>query len=136
MKTYKSSLPYKKWHAQKRRAKNRGIDFVISFEEWWDVWQKSGKWDQRGRGAGCYVMCRVNDQGPYAIGNVYIDTQENNLYKNGNARCKEQSAEWVEKRVSKMRLKMKGRKISQEHILAMAAGKKKAALAKNSVVTK
>lgn len=127
--------PYRKWQSHKYRSLNRGIDFQLSFEEWWNIWDQSGKWDQRGRGSGCYVMCRVNDTGPYAIGNVYIDTQENNLYKNGNARCKKQTLEWIEKRVSKMKQKMKGRKISQEQILAMAEGRKKAAIAKNSVVT-
>lgn len=129
------STPYRKWQAHKYRALNRGIEFNLSFEDWYNIWEQSGKWEQRGRGAGCYVMCRYNDIGPYALGNVYIDTQENNLYKNGNARCKKQTPEWIEKRVAKIKIKLKGRKISKEQILAMAAGRKKAALAKTTVVT-
>ena len=62
----------------KRNAKKRNIDFFLSYEEWLDIWTKSGHLNNRGRGKGKYHMCRYNDVGPYAIGNVYIDTAENN----------------------------------------------------------
>ena len=44
----------------------------LSFEEWLDIWEKSGKWDLRGRGKGKYCMSRKNDIGHYEIGNVEI----------------------------------------------------------------
>jgi len=62
----------------KQNAKRRGIDFELTFDEWLNVWQQSGKWDLRGRGKGSYVMSRVNDIGAYKIGNVYINVQEHN----------------------------------------------------------
>lgn len=61
---------------QKRNAIQRGIEFKMSFTEWWSVWQQSGHWEERGRGR--YVMARKGDIGPYAIGNVYICTQSQN----------------------------------------------------------
>lgn len=70
------TTPWTKYRWHKNRA--RTIGFELTFEEWWDIWQKSGHWEDRGRGKGSYVMSRVNDQGPYKVGNVFINTQENN----------------------------------------------------------
>lgn len=58
---------------QKRNARTRGIEWHMTVAEWWDVWQKSGKWPQRGRGQG-YCMGRKGDCGPYSVDNVYICT--------------------------------------------------------------
>ena len=63
---------------QKRTAKCRGISFELSLRQWWDLWQESGKWDQRGRGKGKFCMARIRDTGPYAIGNVQIIPIEQN----------------------------------------------------------
>lgn len=62
---------------QKKNAADRSIEFSLTFPQWWAVWQKSGKWEQRGRGHG-YVMARTGDIGPYAVGNIYICTQSQN----------------------------------------------------------
>ena len=67
-----------KYACHKSKAKSRGIEFNLTFEEWWDIWQQSGKWEQRGCRKGQYVMSRKNDVGPYAIGNVFIQLQEDN----------------------------------------------------------
>jgi len=64
-----------KYHCQKSKAKQRGISFELTFDEWWDIWQKSGKWEQRGCSEGGYVMSRFNDEGPYALNNVIIQTK-------------------------------------------------------------
>lgn len=56
---------------QRYQAQKRGIEWNLSLEQWWDFWQSSGYWDQRGRGQG-YVMCRRGDTGPYEIGNIFI----------------------------------------------------------------
>lgn len=57
---------------QKCTAKTRGIEFHLSLWEWWTIWQKSGKWARRGRERGQFVMCRIGDEGPYAVDNVFI----------------------------------------------------------------
>ena len=69
----------KKFDSQRIRAKQRQIEFKLTFDEWWDIWQSSGKWEQRGCHKGQYVMSRYNDIGAYEVGNVFIQTTEENL---------------------------------------------------------
>jgi hypothetical protein len=61
-----------------RRARDRGVDWQMSFEEWMTVWLESGHWLQRGKGRGRYNMSRINDTGPYAVDNVFIQLHEEN----------------------------------------------------------
>ncbi|KRB22697.1 sigma factor-like helix-turn-helix DNA-binding protein [Mesorhizobium sp. Root172] len=85
-----SRAPLGAYRDQERSAKRRNIEWSMTILEWWDIWQKSGKWALRGRGQG-YMMCRFGDAGPYAVGNVYIATgvhngtvQPNNPYRLGH----------------------------------------------------
>jgi hypothetical protein len=64
-----------RWHAKNER----NIEFLLTFEEWYDIWQKSGHWENRGRKKGQYVMSRYNDIGPYSKDNVFIQTCTENL---------------------------------------------------------
>lgn len=50
----------------------RHVGWELTFEDWWSVWQESGRWEQRGRAVNSYCMCRVGDIGSYKIGNVFI----------------------------------------------------------------
>jgi len=71
----RSITPKGKYLKQKSHAQQRGIPWEFTFESWWDVWEKSGKWEQRGReSAEAYVMCRKGDTGPYSPENVRIET--------------------------------------------------------------
>ena len=69
-----------KYNEHRQNAYRRKIEFNLTYDEWMNIWLQSGHWQDRGRGAGKYVMCRYGDVGPYAIGNVYIGTQEHNGY--------------------------------------------------------
>lgn len=60
--------------AHRDSAKQRGIGFEFTFEEWLAVWIESGKLSQRGRKKGQYVMSRPGDAGPYRVDNVRIIT--------------------------------------------------------------
>jgi hypothetical protein len=73
--------PIAKFRSQRNAANWRGIEWRLTFAEWWRVWQESGKWAQRARATG-YVMARHGDRGPYAIGNIKIITagQNNSEY--------------------------------------------------------
>jgi hypothetical protein len=66
------------WSLQRRNARARGIAFELTLWQWWTIWQDSGHWHERGTGAEKYAMCRFNDVGPYAVGNVYIATNRQN----------------------------------------------------------
>lgn len=65
---------HKKYTNQRAHAKARGIEFLLSFDEWLAVWTDSGKLEYRGRGKNSYVMARHNDVGPYSSDNVSIKT--------------------------------------------------------------
>lgn len=104
----------KSYTQSKADAKCRGIDFLFTFEEWKDWWVSTGKWEKRGRTSGCYQMCRKNDVGPYALGNVYCDTIEANssLPHTGAIR----PAEWS----AKIGASLRGKSKTKEHSKALA----------------
>lgn len=65
------------WSVQKGQAKERGIEFKLTFEEFCDFW--GDDFDKRGRGGEALQMCRYNDEGPYSVDNIYKATAlENN----------------------------------------------------------
>lgn len=63
---------------QRRSANSRAIPWRLTLRQWWDLWQESGHWADRGRGAGQYCMARIADKGAYEFGNVYITTGREN----------------------------------------------------------
>lgn len=63
---------------QKHHAARRGIPFNLTFEQWLNVWEASGKLPRRGKGRGRYCMARFGDKGAYEVGNVHIITHEQN----------------------------------------------------------
>ena len=64
---------------QRRHAEViRDIPFELTFEQWLQLWLDSGKWEERGRGGDKYCMCRIGDNGPYAVDNVFIATNSQN----------------------------------------------------------
>lgn len=69
--------PVAAFRSHKNGAKVRGIQFLLTFEEWWGYWQEH--YHLRGTYRGCMCMCRFKDGGPYAVGNVRIDTVTANL---------------------------------------------------------
>jgi hypothetical protein len=75
--------PLKKQRAaysvQKRTAKQRGIEWKFTFNEWWAWWQVGNRWEQRGHGLGKLQMARFGDEGSYSPENVYCATHEQNV---------------------------------------------------------
>lgn len=63
---------------QKRSADSRGIEWRLTLKQWWDLWQESGHWQDRGRGRDRYCMARLHDSGAYEMGNAYITTNREN----------------------------------------------------------
>lgn len=78
--------PGYKFRQQRSSAKARGVEWLMTFEEWWGVWEASGRWSQRGHRDGQYVMGRHGDAGPYAVGNVSIIlSNENHSIQRGRS---------------------------------------------------
>lgn len=65
-----------RYRQQKSEAKRRGIPFLLTFDEWWEVWEPY--WAHRGRRSDQLVMARHGDVGPYAVGNIKIITAREN----------------------------------------------------------
>jgi len=55
------------------------IQWNLTFEQWMEVWQQSGHWEERGCKKGQYCMSRYNDIGPYEIDNVFIQLHSDNI---------------------------------------------------------
>ena len=62
----------------RENSKKRAIPFNLTLAQWWAVWQASGKFHLRGTGRGKYCMSRIRDDGPYALGNVHVQLNEEN----------------------------------------------------------
>lgn len=71
--------PYEKFVEQRKNARKRGIPWQLTFDEWKAIWDASGRWRQRGRGAKRYCMGRKGDVGAYHADNVIIISNAENL---------------------------------------------------------
>lgn len=67
------------YHAQRHSANRRGIGWEITLVEWWAWWQEDSRWERRGMGADRLVMARLNDAGPYKLGNIKCITHAENM---------------------------------------------------------
>lgn len=101
----------------KADAKRRGIEFLFCFDDWKNWWVNTALWHLRGRNAGCYQMCRINDIGPYSVENVYCDTIEANskLPHKGTKR----PDEWK----NKISIALSGASKSENHRKSLASNK-------------
>lgn len=81
--------PEGKYSNHRNRAKQSGIPFLISFDEWWVLWKPYFK---LGDGVK-YCMCRTDDKGAYEVGNVRIATAaENNAEMH---RLQKEKLQWL-----------------------------------------
>ena len=75
----KRKITIREYYCEHRRhSAERNIPFLLTFDEWWMIWEQSGHWNERGNRRGQYCMSRPGDQGAYEIGNVKIVLNEDN----------------------------------------------------------
>ncbi len=60
----------------KHSARERGIEFDLTLDEWWEIWEPH--FANRGRATNQLQMCRTRDEGAYRSGNVRIATAREN----------------------------------------------------------
>jgi hypothetical protein len=65
-----SNPDLRRYKVHRTNAKQRGIAFEISYDDWLRWWKDSGHYHERGNKRGQYVMARIGDVGPYRIGNI------------------------------------------------------------------
>lgn len=91
------ATPRMRYLKHKTSAKRRGIEFKLTFEEWWAIW--APHYESRGTSAGQMQMCRTGDVGPYASWNVRIDTVEaNRAEAKYSGQAKAEIRDWGEPR--------------------------------------
>lgn len=73
--------PLARFHANRIQAGKRGIEWKLSFDDWWTIWEPH--YHLRGHGHGKMNLCRSGDQGAYEVGNVRIDTFQANMKEMG-----------------------------------------------------
>lgn len=91
--------PVKAYRAHAVRAGIRGIEFKMTFAEWWDYWKHH--YEQRGVHKGQMVMCRTLDRGGYEVGNVRIDTTTANAQEQKTVRqieARSEASDWLHKK--------------------------------------
>jgi hypothetical protein len=76
-----------KYRYQRHRARQRGISWNLTFDEWYQWWQQTGHWEDRGITSGKYVMSRFGDLGPYSLDNIFCQTRDDNC-REGNQKLK------------------------------------------------
>ena len=69
----------RKFWDQRQSARQRKIEWNLTLEQWWGIWEQSGHWPDRGVHRGQYCMSRIGDTGAYEIGNVFIQLHCNNI---------------------------------------------------------
>lgn len=87
----------------KRRAKMRSIPFLLTFDQWSEIWKQSGHADEMGHCGHQFCMARYGDKGGYEVGNVRIITcsennseQWSNMTPDMQARRRQQQSTLVE----------------------------------------
>jgi hypothetical protein len=68
--------PWERFCQNRSSARARKIEWKLTFDQWWDLWEEN--FHKRGLGAGKMNLCRSGDVGAYVIGNVRVDTCEAN----------------------------------------------------------
>jgi hypothetical protein len=94
--------PLGEFVAHRADAKRRGIAWELTLAEWWEIWDRSGKYPQRGKETGQYCMARRWDFGPYAAHNVEIQTVSANhatrvQRRRFKRRASKKRSHWLEK---------------------------------------
>jgi hypothetical protein len=119
-------------------AAGNPIEFRLTFDEWWDIWEASGKYHLCGKRRGQYCMSRVNDIGHYEVGNVFIQLHSENNSQAHKGRIMGPASEERKQKVSAANkgipkseawkqqhsAVMKGRTLSVEHKQKLSAASK------------
>lgn len=60
---------YERFKQNRQRVKRRGEAWGLTFDQWLEIWEKSGVYHLRGRG---YVLTRFDTDGVWKVNNVQV----------------------------------------------------------------
>jgi hypothetical protein len=58
------------FRCSKAAARHDGIDWQLTFDEFYEWWTQEDRWSRRGRTAGRISMARLDARGPFALHNL------------------------------------------------------------------
>ncbi len=58
--------------AQRDSARHRGIVWALSLPAWWQIWQASGHWTERGASGDRFTLARVDPKAGFTQDNVAV----------------------------------------------------------------
>jgi hypothetical protein len=91
----RGETPIRQFQVHRASAKERGIEFKLTFEQWDQWWKDSGHYHERGKERGQYVMSRKGDLGAYELGNIECKLSADNIAEAHTGKLK--SEEWKNK---------------------------------------
>ena len=62
---------YRFKHARRTKVRS-GVDWQLTFPQWWKLWCESGKYERYGNDLDEYMLVRKKNKGAYRMGNVHI----------------------------------------------------------------
>lgn len=97
----KQNDPMRAYQAQRNGARQRGIEWLFTYESWWAVWKDD--FHRRGPGRDDLCMARHGDEGPYSPGNVYLTTNgRNSADRNRSTKSAMRKAQTIERQGRKL----------------------------------
>ena len=72
---------YCAWSQMRAQANHRKEIFLLSFEDFRQLWL--GRWDQKGRGIDDYCLTREDQRGAWVLGNVECIPRHEHLRRSG-----------------------------------------------------
>ncbi|MEJ7930992.1 hypothetical protein WG922_13535 [Ramlibacter sp. AN1015] len=63
-----------RFHGQRHAYLKKGRAWNLTFEQWCELWEYSGKWDQRGKFKHQYCLWVLDKDQPFELGNVAVMT--------------------------------------------------------------
>ncbi|RKY56962.1 MAG: hypothetical protein DRP93_00225 [Candidatus Neomarinimicrobiota bacterium] len=112
------------YHAHKNNATYRGAEYLLTFEEWYGLWESSGKWEQKGVRGHQYVLGRKDPTKPFVVDNCVIRTQSENMQRASKGKPKSVNTKRL------MSQAKQGKEKTELHKQHMSEGQAKAALVK------
>ena len=94
-KQFKSRNPLRYfWNLLKSRARERGKEFSLTFEEYREFALSSGYFERKGKTAASLSIDRIDPAGPYAKWNIRAITLAENTRRNFVPRLREYAAQF------------------------------------------
>lgn len=92
------------WHKHRAQANYRQEDYYLTFDDWQQLWSDD-KFLNRGRERDCFVLTRVDREGPWSIANCEVITRYDQLLRSIDQRVSGRGSSNNPNRINKSKKK-------------------------------